>query len=136
VKSVDLGWNAPEPPYHLHLDLSPDRKSVSYVIKQGSQIVRKSTISLDQEGLTSLLRETGIDPSIAQGLPGTISAPTVSAKQTELRLRNEKIVAYLLTVSQGETNLIEMYVSQIGQVMSVKTITNYSLATEDMLPPQ
>jgi hypothetical protein len=136
VKSVDLGWNSPEPPYHLHLDLSGDRKSVTYEIKQGSQTVHKASMSLDQEGLTSLLREAGIDPSIVQGFPGTISAPAVTARQTEMRVRNEKIVAYLLSVSQGDTALVEMYVSQIGQVMSVKTITNYSLATEDVLPPQ
>jgi len=33
------------------------------------------------------------------------------------------VVAYLLTLKQGETTLAEIYVSQLGQVLTAKTLT-------------
>ena len=56
-----------------------------------------------------------MDPGVFSNIPATISAPTISAKQTELKIRKEKIIAYLVSIKQGETTLAEIYVSQLGQ---------------------
>ncbi len=124
-----------DPGYHLLLDLDPATKQANYEIKQGDSVIRKSGISLDEKGVAELLRdELGIDPGALQNIGGNIGKPTLSAKQTEIKARKEKIVTYLLTLRQGETPVIETYVSQLGQILLVKTLFGYTLTADDMMP--
>ena len=135
MRSLSLTASLQDPSYHLHLNIDPLTKRADYEIKQGTFPPLRSSIPLTQEGLSSLLRDDlGYDPAILQNMPVSVGSPTLSAKQTELVLHNEKIVAYLLTLKQGETTLAEIYVSQLGQILSAKTLIGYSLSTEETLP--
>jgi len=131
---LELTINLQDPPYHVHLGFDQRRGKAECQVKQADQTINQSSFSLDQAGLNSLLREAGLDPGVFSNIPATISAPTISAKQTELMIRKEKIIAYLVSIKQGETTLAEIYVSQLGQVLTAKTITGYSFATEDLMP--
>jgi hypothetical protein len=124
-----------DPGYHLLLDLDPTARQANYEIKQGDSVIKKSVISLDEKAASALLHdELGFDPGLLQNIGGNIGKPALTAKQTELKVRKEKIVAYLLTLQQGETPVVETYVSQLGQILLVKTIFGYTLSAEDMMP--
>jgi hypothetical protein len=134
--SLNLTASLQDPPYRIHLDLDPLAKRADYDLQLGTHPFKHSSVPLNQEGLSSLLRdELGIDPAILQNMPVTIGTPTLTAKQTEMTIRKEKVVAYLLTFKQGDTTLAEIYVSQLGQVLTAKTLIGYNLSTEDLTPP-
>ena len=124
-----------EPGYSLSLDLDPVARQAAYEVKQGGRFLKKSTVTTDEKGLAALLRdELGIDATALENVHANVGKPTLSAKQTELKLRKEKTIAYLLTVQQGETPVVETYVSQLGQILVVKTLFGYNLSAEDMMP--
>ena len=134
--SLSLTANLQEPPYLIHLYLDPLAKRADYDLLLSGHPVKKSSVALTQEGVSSLLRdELGIDPGILQNAPVSVGTPTLTAKQTELTIRKEKVVAYLLTLKQGETTVAEVYVGQLGQVLTAKTLIGYNLSTEDLTPP-
>jgi hypothetical protein len=136
LRSIDLTVGTHDPTLHLHIGLDQATHKAEYEIRQGNETLRHAAIPLDQAGAAAILKEEfGIDPSVLQNLPGNVGAPTLTAKQTEMKIRSEKVVAYLLTVKQGETTLGEIYISQLGQVLAAKTIFGYSLNAEDTLPP-
>ena len=132
----DLSVTFREPAYRVHLKFDPPTKKVDYEVKEGGgHTVRNSSLTLDEAGAASLLRdEFGVDPASVQNLRNNFAAPVFSAKQTELQVRKEKVIAYLLTIKQGEITVGEIYVSQLGQILTAKTIFGYSFNAEDMMP--
>jgi hypothetical protein len=134
--SMALTASLQDPPYRIHLNVDPLAKRADYDIQLSGHPIKQSSIALNQEGVSSLLRdELGVDPGILQNAPVSVGTPTLTAKQTELTIRKEKVVAYLLTLKQGETTVAEIYVSQLGQVLTAKTLIGYDLSTEDLTPP-
>jgi hypothetical protein len=136
MTALNLNASLQEPPYRVHLHIDPDKSRASYELLVGNRSVKASSIPLSQEGVDSLLRdELGIDPAIFQNLPASVGPPALTAKQTELKIRNENVVAYLLTAKTGGTTMAEIYISQLGQVLTAKTIFGYDFTTEDLSPP-
>lgn len=66
-------------------------------------------------------------------LTGVWVPPTVTARKCRLRVRDETIEAYQLTVRQGDARLAEIFVSQLGQVLVARTTHGYRLAADDMM---
>lgn len=136
TRDLVLTFGLQEPPYRIHLDLVPQKKLAYYEIRQGNQLLRKSAVETTESGLSSFLKdELGVDSGMISQAPVSVGTPLLTAKQTELKIRNERIVAYLLTLKQGETTVADIYVSQLGQVLAAKTLLGYNLSTEDMTPP-
>jgi len=130
-----LPVNPREIAYHVHLNLDPVAKEVEYEVKEGDQSIKKSSFSADTQGVSSLLRdEFGLDTTFLANIHSNIATPTLSAKQTEIKIRTEKTIAYLLSIEQGETVVAEIYVSQLGQILTTKTIFGYNLNAADTLP--
>ena len=134
--SLNLKASLQDPPYRIHLQIDPVDNRADYDLFLDAHPLKHSSIPLTQEGVSSLLRdELGIDPSILQNIPVSVGAPSLTAKQTELKVGKENVAAYLLTFKQGETTMAEIYVSQLGQVLTAKTLIGYDLTTEDLTPP-
>lgn len=135
TRRLQLTLTLREPACRLFIDLDPATKQVRYEIRQGDMPLKNATVSDDEKGVAALLRdELGIDPGALENIRGSVSKPVLTAKQTELKVRSEKIVAYLLTLRQGETTVLEIYVSQLGQILLAKTLPGYTLSAEDMMP--
>ena len=63
------------------------------------------------------------------------SAPLqVKAQEASLTVRGERLEAYLISAGQGEQTLLEAHVSELGQILRVRTFVGYSAAPEDLLP--
>ena len=58
----------------------------------------------------------------------------VEAVQGSLTVRGEKVNAYIINIKQGTTTMMQCYISQIGQLLLVRTPFGYSLAAEDIAP--
>ena len=136
MTAMNLSASLQDSPYHVHLSIDPAKDRAAYEVLAGNRSFKHSTIPLSQEGVGTLLRdELGIDPGMMQSFPVSLNSPTLTAKQTELKIRKENVVAYLLTLKSGETTLAEIYVSQLGQVLTAKTFLGYDFATEDASNP-
>lgn len=124
-----------EPDTHVHASLNPGDHQIHYKIKQGGQIIEQSSFPADDPGVNSFLRDKLLfDPGVVENFRSNLNPPTLTAKQTELKYRKEKIAAYLLTVRQGEIVLAEIYVSQLGQILTAQTIFGCTFSAEDMMP--
>jgi hypothetical protein len=135
TRSLEFTVNLQEPPSHLHAKLDSVTGRADYEVTQDGHTLSKSSIPMTQEGVAGLLRDQlGIDPSILQNVPAAVSRPMLTARQTELDVHKEKIIAYKLSLMQGETTLADIYVSQLGQILTAKTLPGYNLYTEDMMP--
>lgn len=138
---MNLSASLQDSPYHVRLSIDPSKETAAYEVLAGNRAFKHSTIPLSEEGVASLLRdELGIDPAMMSGmmqsLPVSLGSPHLYAKQTELKIRKgENVVAYLLTVKSGETTFAEIYVSQLGQVLTAKTFLGYDFATEGLSAP-
>ena len=75
-----------------------------------------------------------MDENAAAGIRKSVGTPTITAKRSYVKIRNEKIETYQVAIRQGETPLAEIYVSQLGQILFVHTSFGYNLGSEDVAP--
>ena len=142
---LDVAASLQDAPYHIRLHFDPEKKQVTYELIMNGRTFKRATVPLTQEGVAGVVREElGIDPMLMQSMPMSLNgisggvgmgAPVISSKQTELKIHKENVVAYLITIKTGETTAAEIYVSQLGQVLTAKTFLGYNLTTEDITPP-
>ena len=91
--------------------------------------------SLDERGLKKILAQVDLDPAMYDTLkPGTGAALIVTAQESRLIIHHERTKTYLVEVRQGGQTLLEAHVSELGQVLRVKTLVGYTLAPDDLLP--
>jgi hypothetical protein len=121
--------------YSVELLMEPADHRLTVESRAGSQLIKRSQYSLDEKGANDWLRDQGIDPGLLLSLHNPRSAPlVVKALQSSLEVRGEKIETYLISAEQGEQTLFEAHVSQLGQVLRVRTFLGYSAAPEDLAP--
>lgn len=131
-----VGVNLREPTnYGVNLLFEPAKHLITVETRTSRQIVKRTEYSLDEKGAGDWLRDQGIDPSLLMSLHNPRSAPLqVKAQQSSLTVRGEKVETYLISAEQGEQTLLEAHVSELGQILRVRTFVGYSAAPEDLLP--
>ena len=91
--------------------------------------------TLDERGLKKILTQVDLDPAMYDTLkPGAGAAPIVTAQESSLVIHRERTKTYLIEVRQGGQTLMEAHVSELGQVLRVKTLVGYWLAPDDLTP--
>jgi hypothetical protein len=119
----------------IDLDVEPGEQVVRYTSRVGGRIVKNARYSLDQVGLREWLRSEGIDPAFLAGLNIEASTPlAVTARLSSLEVRGEKVGTYLISAEHSGQTLFEAHVSQLGQILRVRTFAGYSAAPDDLLP--
>lgn len=116
----------------LEFSMEPRQNRGHYALSFNEQPATETDFTLDQAGLNSLMEQWGIDPQMAKSFsPGGMKvAPEITARLTKLVTHNEQLETYLVTMrNQGQT-LLEMHVSQLGQILQAKTLIGWELATE------
>lgn len=91
------------------------------------------SVPLTREGAADLLRRAGINPAALQAVDAGTLAMKITAKRGDLNFREEKIESYKISIAQDEVMLAEIYVSQLGQIMTVKTATGLRLVPDNFL---
>jgi len=124
-------------PAGFMVDLRVDvpARQLSYETQVGSQRLRQGQYSLDEKGARQWLHDQGLDPSLVGSLQGAgLVEMELRAQQSSLTIRGEKIETYLVTAEQSGQTLFEAHVSQLGQILRVRTMLGYSAAPEDLAP--
>ena len=91
-------------------------------------VLDQQTFTMDEAGLTALLDHLGIDPMWRkQFRPGKGPKPVISARQASLVVEKVKLETSLLTVVANGQTLLEVHVSQLGEVLHARTLFGWTL---------
>ncbi len=121
--------------YTMNLLFEPADQRVTVETRTSRHLVKSSQYSLDEKGANDWLHDQGLDPSLLMSLHNPRSARLVlKAQQTSLEIRGEKVETYLISGEQGEQTLFEAHVSELGQILRVRTFLGYSAAPDDLTP--
>jgi hypothetical protein len=116
------------PATQFELVLSPLEETVSYVVKAGSTVLDRQTFTTDEAGLTDLLDHFDVDPTLRKQFhPGQGPKPVISARQASLVVENVKLETSLLSVVVNGQTLIEVHISQLGEVLQARTLFGWTL---------
>ena len=122
-------------PHMLDLEIDVPNNRLTYETRIDAMIARRGGYSLDEKGAHAWLRDEGIDPALLGSFHHSHSKPMeIKARQSRLEVRGENIETWLVSAEQGGQTLIEAHVSQLGQILRVRTFLGYSAAPEGMAP--
>ncbi len=124
-------------PAGIMVDLTMDfpTNRLTYETREAGRLTRRSSFTIDEAGARTWLRSEGLDPALLGSLPAADATPMeVRAQQSSLALRGEKIETYLVTGEKSGQTLFEAHISQLGQVLRLRTMLGYSAAPEDLTP--
>jgi hypothetical protein len=123
--------------YHLGVQGDAARNTLAYEWSRGDQHATPQTLPVDAAALFRALAQTlgvdlrdlPIDPAVITA--PAIAAPAITARETQIALRGELLEVYEVTVNEGAAPMLDFYVTELGQIVVVKTNFGYSLAAED-----
>ena len=122
----------------VDLEVRPYLNTLTYNVRQNQAPVIQQTVTLDEAGARSTMRALGIDPSVLGGLGGNLQGIAGDfqffARQSQLEIRGDRVEVFRLTLSQGGATMIVTDISQLGQVLRVKTAFGVKMAPDDILP--
>jgi hypothetical protein len=125
--SRGAGKNA-GPATQFELLVSPLDQTASYVVKSGPNVIDRQAFSTDEAGLTALLDHFEVDPIWRkQFRPGAGPKPVLSARQASLVVENVKLETWLLTVVVNGQTLLEVHISELGEVLQARTLFGWTL---------
>jgi hypothetical protein len=137
VREVRLGFNLRGPErYRIELTHDVAANRGRYELKLDDVSVAVRDYSLDAAGRAALLREAEVAPQLVAMIQAAIQsagpqAPlAITARQATLPFQGESIDTTLVTFGQGAQTLIEVHVSQLGQVMRADSLLGYTLVPE------
>ena len=81
-----------------------------------------------------LLGQIGLDPALLTTVGAPQTAPTIHARQPSLVLHGDRVDTYQLILEQSGQTLLEIQVSQLGEVLEAKTLLGYDFAPDDITP--
>jgi hypothetical protein len=130
VRDFHADLSLSQPACHLLLKGDMVLNTLAYQVKAGNQVVAAQTVPITAAGFDSLMAQNlgrvpiHIDPS-------AISTPAIAAREAEIQLHGEQLEVYQVTVSEGASPIMDIYVTQLGQIVSARTSFGYTLEAED-----
>ena len=123
------------PGWTLQIDGRPSREQWHYQVRSGDTFMQEnsgpSSILLDALNLHSL----GIDPrSLLETARQQAAASQVTARRGVLHMNGDDIESFIVTMKQGDALENTIYVSQLGQILAVKTFAGYDLYDDSLTP--
>jgi hypothetical protein len=134
VQMIRFNSKAQGSDYTTHLAVDAPRRLVNFSVSLKDKVADTRSVSLDDLTKSGFLSQLGLDDSLLAGIKQRVVAPVVSASASELAIGGEKVDAYRLTVRQDGSMLAEIYVSQLGQVLEVRTPFGYTLSSQSAPP--
>ena len=133
-RSVRLRVSMRDPDYQLSVSIDATTKNAQYELWSAEGPVDASTVTLTEDGIDELLERLGFDPAKLKALRTGTTQPEILAKRSKFTIRGEEVEAYRITIRQGEQALVDGYISQLGQIMLVKTSLGFRFVGDDLLP--
>ncbi len=121
----------------VQVSVDPPAHVGSYEVLYADRILEAHQYSLDEKGVGDLLRQLEIAPAIVSMVGGQLPTdpPEITALQSSLEMRGEKIDTFLVTIRQKDQTLADVHVSQLGRVLRVTTLLGVTLSPEELSEP-
>ena len=138
-RHLDLSVSLREPTQNapgvtLHLDGRPAENQWHYQVTQGGETLSEARGTPEEMIGTLDLRGYGLDPRIFAQVGKQAAATTLTAHRGILRINDEEIETFVVTIRQGEGMETTIHVNQLGQILAVKTFLGYDLYDESLAP--
>ncbi len=106
----------------------------AHVVLQAQGEIDTRDYTLDENGARDFFRDLGVDPTMMAALTAQKSTLTteVHARLSSIKIRDERVETYLVTIEQAGQTLAEIYVNQAGQILKVTTMLGYQMAAVDV----
>jgi hypothetical protein len=118
-------------PYRLTLYGDAVTNKLSYQITFETRPVASQTVPMDASGISTILAQNMGMRTMPPVSLSSISEPVVMARESEITLSGEKVEVYQVSVTEGTSPVMDIYVSQVGQIVSAKTSFGYTLTPEE-----
>jgi hypothetical protein len=107
-----------------------------YQLISGDRVLQEASYTLDRQGAEQVLQQLAIDPAMLQAISGSTASvqPKLSAQQSSMHIRGERLETYLVSLQQGGQTMLDMHVSQLGGILGVQTFFGYRLEPNDIAP--
>ena len=124
------------PGFRVEIAIVPAENLLTWTVQSGQPFIdQPHTYTLDADGLQRALRE--IDPALPEMLQSqtrSMTPPVIKALQSSMLIHGERIDTFLVSIEQSGQTLLEFDVSQLGQIIRAKSLIDYSLAPDDVVP--
>ncbi|HEX4086006.1 MAG TPA: hypothetical protein VHY22_13915 [Chthoniobacteraceae bacterium] len=132
VRTFHLDFTVQEPHTRLAVQGDIPRKLLTYQTYFGDHVSSSQRLPLDAAGITpALMQSVGLDPGVLPIVPTGMTPPTVSARETQITMHGEKLDVYQVSIHEGASTAMDIYMTQLGQVVLVNTNFGYTLGAED-----
>ena len=103
-----------------------------YQINNGNHALPARTLPLEAAAiLPALFQQLGLETSALPLVQSNLTAPAVEAREARIKLHNEELQVYQLSIRESGAPVADIFVSQLGHVILVKTNFGYTLSSED-----
>jgi hypothetical protein len=127
---VDL--NMQQPHYQVTVKGDVGRKTLSCEVHDGTHLITAQMLPMDASALgPALLQSMGLPANAMPISTGGIAPPSVTARETQIKLHGEQVQVYEVMVTEGAAPVAEFYVTQLGQVVLARTNLGYTGSMED-----
>ena len=140
VQRVDFAVSLHEPKQNppgitLHVDGRPEERRWHYLVTRGAETIQEGN-NTPEELLAKLnLPARGIDPRVfSQAAPAGSPPVRLTAHRGKLRVGDDEIETYVVTIHHGDTLETTVHVNQLGQILAVKTFLGFDLYDETLTP--
>jgi hypothetical protein len=110
-----------DPIQGIDFDIDTPTNLAKYTISNQGYELEKGSFTMDQTGLTSLLKRAGLPVAVFQSLLSssqkTMASPEVGSRLSTIKMNGETLSAYVVSVSVSGQTLFEAHVTQLGQVL-------------------
>ena len=141
LKFLRIRIDAHGPKIGTDIELYPEERKVVYRIGNHGEDPYESTLPLSPAGAREALESFGIDPIILSQIPlGGIGAAAteksresdlqITARRSEIDIQGERAQTFSITIRRSELNLMEVDISNLGQILSLKTAFGFGLQPE------
>ena len=134
--SLLLGLGMKEPSQmRAEILVKPAENHATYTLSNAGVELESHQFTLDEAGLKKVLAQVDLDPALYDTFRSSSRAtPIITAQQSSINIHHERIETYLIEVRQGGQTLIEAHISQLGQVLRMRTLVGYTLMPDDLIP--
>jgi hypothetical protein len=106
-------------------------KKARYELRAGQVILERQEFDATETGLRKLAARSGLDPTVLQTVNvKSETPPKITAQRSSFRIRTEEIETLLLTVEYNEQTMLQVHVSDLGQVIHAKTVLGWTLESD------
>jgi len=129
VQNFRADFSTHQPPVHLHLKGDGIRRTLTFDMDIAGQPQVSRTVPMD--GLVPMISQSLSLPNLPGITAGDVIPPAVTAREAQITLRGEQLEVYQVTIAEGTAATIDLYVTQLGQIVSATTSFGYSLTAEE-----